>query len=92
MPERRLSFVIPARNEEALIGEVLDLSVEEALDFFGSGPGRIPAAHGILSRLVDVGLGYLALVQPLTLRTLSRLAGARSSVRSRRPRSTSASR
>lgn len=48
------------------IAEVLAMSVSEAEQFFGSGDGRIPAAHTILSRMVDVGLGYLTLGQPLT--------------------------
>ncbi|TQM33234.1 ATP-binding cassette domain-containing protein [Nocardia bhagyanarayanae] len=48
------------------ISEVLAMSVTEAEEFFGSGEARIPAAHAILDRLVDVGLGYLGLGQPLT--------------------------
>jgi excinuclease UvrABC ATPase subunit len=42
------------------------MSVAEAAGFFGSGPARTPAAHAILSRMAEVGLGYLALGQPLT--------------------------
>jgi excinuclease UvrABC ATPase subunit len=48
------------------IAEVLDLSVAAALAFFGAGEARTPAAHAILQRLADVGLGYLRLGQPLT--------------------------
>jgi excinuclease UvrABC ATPase subunit len=48
------------------IAEVLDLSVDEAAVFFGSGKASTPAAHAILQRLADVGLGYLRLGQPLT--------------------------
>lgn len=48
------------------IAEVLDLSVDDAAAFFGSGEARTPAAHAILERLTDVGLGYLRLGQPLT--------------------------
>lgn len=48
------------------IAEVLDMSVAEAVEFFGDGPARTPAAHTILSRLADVGLGYLTIGQPLT--------------------------
>jgi excinuclease ABC A subunit len=48
------------------ISEVLAMSVTEAEDFFGTGGARIPAAHAILDRLVDVGLGYLSVGQPLT--------------------------
>ncbi|MEW1750790.1 excinuclease ABC subunit UvrA [Streptomyces angustmyceticus] len=48
------------------ISEVLAMSVTEAEEFFGSGEARTPAAHRILGRLADVGLGYLSLGQPLT--------------------------
>ena len=48
------------------ISEVLAMPVAEAKEFFGSGEGAIPAAHKILERLDDVGLGYLSLGQPLT--------------------------
>ena len=47
------------------ISEVLAMPVEEAARFFGAGPAEIPAAHRILTRLLDVGLGYLSLGQPL---------------------------
>lgn len=48
------------------ISEVLAMPVTEAAAFFGEGPARTPAAHAILERLADVGLGYLSLGQPLT--------------------------
>ena len=48
------------------ISEVLAMSVTEAGEFFGDGEARTPAAHAILRRLSDVGLGYLSLGQPLT--------------------------
>jgi excinuclease UvrABC ATPase subunit len=48
------------------ISEVLAMSVAEAHAFFSEGEARIPAAHRILRRLSDVGLGYLTLGQPLT--------------------------
>jgi excinuclease UvrABC ATPase subunit len=48
------------------ISEVLAMSVTEAEAFFGAGEARTPAAHAILDRLADVGLGYLSLGQPLT--------------------------
>jgi len=48
------------------ISEVLAMSVAEAGEFFGAGEARTPAAHAILGRLADVGLGYLSLGQPLT--------------------------
>ncbi len=48
------------------ISEVLAMSVTEAEEFFGAGDARTPAAHKILDRLADVGLGYLGIGQPLT--------------------------
>ncbi|MEJ7794809.1 MAG: excinuclease ABC subunit UvrA [Nocardioides sp.] len=48
------------------IAEVLALSVAEAEEFFADGDAKTPAAHKILGRLADVGLGYLTLGQPLT--------------------------
>ncbi|MDQ3989052.1 MAG: excinuclease ABC subunit UvrA [Actinomycetota bacterium] len=48
------------------ISEVLAMSVTEAEEFFGAGQARTPAAHAVLGRLADVGLGYLRLGQPLT--------------------------
>ena len=47
------------------ISEVLSMSVTEAEEFFRTGESKTPAAHAILARLVDVGLGYLRLGQPL---------------------------
>ncbi len=57
-----LDYRLGGRN----IAEVLAMSVTEAEAFFGSGDARTPAAHAILERLADVGLGYLSLGQPLT--------------------------
>ncbi|MCW8096153.1 excinuclease ABC subunit UvrA [Streptomyces tauricus] len=48
------------------ISEVLAMSVTEAVEFFGEGEASTPAAHRILVRLAEVGLGYLSLGQPLT--------------------------
>ncbi|GGV52525.1 ATP-binding cassette domain-containing protein [Streptomyces griseoflavus] len=48
------------------ISEVLAMSVAEAEEFFREGEARIPAAHKIVERMADVGLGYLTLGQPLT--------------------------
>jgi excinuclease UvrABC ATPase subunit len=48
------------------ISEVLAMSVTEAEEFFGDGDASAPAAHKILVRLADVGLGYLTIGQPLT--------------------------
>ncbi|RYP87087.1 excinuclease ABC subunit UvrA [Nocardioides guangzhouensis] len=57
-----LEYTLGGRN----IAEVLAMSVTEAEGFFGDGEARTPAAHKILDRLADVGLGYLSLGQPLT--------------------------
>ncbi|WP_034591061.1 ATP-binding cassette domain-containing protein [Hamadaea tsunoensis] len=48
------------------ISEVLAMPVTEAEEFFADGDARTPAAHAILDRLADVGLGYLTIGQPLT--------------------------
>ena len=48
------------------ISEVLAMSVTEAGEFFGAGEARTPAAHKILGRMAEAGLGYLRLGQPLT--------------------------
>src|SRR5665213_2784013 len=63
------------------ISEVLAMSVTEAEEFFGAGEARTPAAHAILGRIADVGLGYLNLGQPLT--TLSGGEPAEDGVRGR---------
>ena len=47
------------------ISEVLAMSVSDAVEFFGAGAAHTPAAHAILERLFDVGLGYIHLGQPL---------------------------
>jgi excinuclease UvrABC ATPase subunit len=57
-----LEYRLGGRN----ISEVLGMPVSEADAFFGSGEARTPAAHDILRRMADVGLGYLTLGQPLT--------------------------
>ena len=48
------------------ISEVLAMSVSEAKEFFAAGEAKNQAAHRILERLSDVGLGYLSIGQPLT--------------------------
>ncbi len=48
------------------ISEVLAMPADEASEFFGAGEAKNPAAHAILARLVDVGLGYVSIGQPLT--------------------------
>jgi len=57
-----LEYTLGGRN----IAEVLAMSVTDAEEFFGDGEAKTPAAHAILDRLADVGLGYLSLGQPLT--------------------------
>jgi excinuclease ABC A subunit len=57
-----LDYTLGGRN----IAEVLAMSVTEAAEFFGDGEAATPAAHKVLDRLADVGLGYLTLGQPLT--------------------------
>lgn len=57
-----LEFLLGGRD----ISEVLAMPVTEAQEFFGAGEAATPAAHRILGRLADVGLGYLSLGQPLT--------------------------
>ncbi|WP_029433639.1 excinuclease ABC subunit UvrA [Blastococcus sp. URHD0036] len=57
-----LEYTFGGRN----IAEVLAMSVTEAEEFFAAGEAKTPAAHTILDRLADVGLGYLTLGQPLT--------------------------
>ena len=61
------------------IAEVFDLSVDDALGFFGPGKTHVAAAHEILLRMKDVGVGYLRLGQPLTI-----LAGLTSEITFRR--------
>ena len=57
-----LEYTLAGRD----ISEVLAMAVTEAEEFFGTGDAKVPAAHKILNRLADVGLGYLSLGQPLT--------------------------
>ncbi|MDJ0363429.1 excinuclease ABC subunit UvrA [Rhodococcus sp. H29-C3] len=57
-----LEYFFGGRN----ISEVLEMPVSEAEDFFGKGDAKVLSAHKILSRLCDVGLGYIKLGQPLT--------------------------
>ena len=49
----------------ANIAEVLQMSVSQAAEFFADGEAKVTAAHTILERLVDVGLGYVKIGQPL---------------------------
>ncbi|MEV8254121.1 excinuclease ABC subunit UvrA [Rhodoglobus sp. NPDC076762] len=63
--KRFMASVLEYKLGEKDISEVLGMSVAEAATFFGEGEARTPAAHVILDRLVDVGLGYLRLGQPL---------------------------
>jgi excinuclease UvrABC ATPase subunit len=64
--KRFQASVLEYRFGGLTIAEVFDLSVQEALGFFATGKAATPAAHAILQRMSDVGLGYLRLGQPLT--------------------------
>ncbi|KQQ99642.1 excinuclease UvrABC ATPase subunit [Paenarthrobacter nicotinovorans] len=64
--KRFQASVLEYKLGERNIAEVLAMSVNEAEGFFSEGEARTPAAHKILDRLADVGLGYLTLGQPLT--------------------------
>jgi excinuclease UvrABC ATPase subunit len=64
--KRFQASVLEYRLGKLNIAEVLDLSVADATEFFGSGKSHTPAAHAILQRMADVGLGYVRLGQPLT--------------------------
>ena len=60
-----LEYRLGGKDTGKDISEVLAMSVTEAEEFFGAGEASTPAAHAILDRLADVGLGYLSLGQPL---------------------------
>ncbi len=64
--KRFQASVLNYRLGKLNIAEVLDLAVEEALGYFAAGKAHTPAAHEILQRMADVGLGYVRLGQPLT--------------------------
>ena len=64
--KRFQAAVLEFRRGGQNIADVLAMSVTEAGEFFGAGEARTPAAHKVLDRLADVGLGYLTLGQPLT--------------------------
>ncbi len=57
-----LEYKLAGKN----IADVLAMSVDEARDYFAEGDAAIKAAHAIVDRMSDVGLGYLSLGQPLT--------------------------
>src|SRR6185312_12942374 len=61
-----LDYTLGGSGNRKNIAEVLAMPVAEALPFFADGEARTPAAHKVLERLADVGLGYLTLGQPLT--------------------------
>ncbi|MDX2093481.1 MAG: excinuclease ABC subunit UvrA [Kofleriaceae bacterium] len=64
--KRFQASVLEYRLGKLNIADVFDLPVKDAVTFFSSGEAKIPAAHAILARMADVGLGYLRLGQPLT--------------------------
>jgi len=57
-----LKYTLAGKN----ISEVLAMPVAEAAEFFNTGEAALPAAQTILEHLTEVGLGYVALGQPLT--------------------------
>ncbi len=64
--KRFQAAVLDYRLADKNISEVLAMSVTEAQEFFSAGKAKTPAAHAVLARMTDVGLGYLSLGQPLT--------------------------
>jgi excinuclease UvrABC ATPase subunit len=64
--KRFLAEVLEYRLGGKDISEVLAMPVDEAVAYFADGESKVPAAHAILVRMADVGLGYLTLGQPLT--------------------------
>ena len=64
--KRFMAEVLEYRLADENIAEVLAMSVDESLDYFGAERANIKAAHAILQRMSDVGLGYISLGQPLT--------------------------
>ncbi|MBK9158911.1 MAG: excinuclease ABC subunit UvrA [Propionibacteriaceae bacterium] len=63
--KRFQASVLGYRLGDSNITDVFAMTVSEAKEFFGAGVSKVPAAHAILVRLADVGLGYLTLGQPL---------------------------
>jgi excinuclease UvrABC ATPase subunit len=63
--KRFLASVLDYHLGDRDISEVLAMSVAEAEEFFGPGKAHTPAAHAILERLAEIGLGYLSIGQPL---------------------------
>jgi excinuclease ABC A subunit len=64
--KRFLAEVLEYRLGGKNISDVLAMPVDEAMGYFAEGESKVPAAHAILERMADVGLGYLTLGQPLT--------------------------
>ncbi|MGX6601445.1 ATP-binding cassette domain-containing protein [Micromonosporaceae bacterium Da 78-11] len=64
--KRFMAEVLEYKLDGKDISEVLAMPVAEAEEFFADDAAKLPAAHKILGRLRDVGLGYLSLGQPLT--------------------------
>lgn len=60
------SEVLQYRLGDLDIAGVFDLPAADAVDYFARGESKVSAAHAIAQRLVDVGLGYITLGQPLT--------------------------
>jgi excinuclease UvrABC ATPase subunit len=64
--KRFLASVLEYKLGGKDISEVLGMSVDDAVAYFADGDSKVPAAHAIVVRMADVGLGYLTLGQPLT--------------------------
>ena len=71
----RDTLEVPYRGRS--IADVLEMTVEEALEFFTA----VPNVRGKLQTLFDVGLGYVHLGQPATT-----LSGGEGSARQVEPR------
>ncbi|WP_193104804.1 excinuclease ABC subunit UvrA [Brachybacterium sp. FME24] len=57
-----LDYTLGASN----IADVLEMSVDQAHEFFSSPEAKVPAAAKLLGHMSEVGLGYLTIGQPLT--------------------------
>ena len=64
--KRFSAHVLEYRLAGKNIAEVLNLSMSDALELFQSEASRVPKAAKILQHLVDVGIGYITLGQPLS--------------------------
>ncbi|MGN7212252.1 ATP-binding cassette domain-containing protein [Brachybacterium paraconglomeratum] len=61
-----LEHTLGEGEQACSIADVLEMSVEQAREFFTSAGAKVPAAAKLLGHMEDVGLGYLTIGQPLT--------------------------